>query len=275
VQSRAMAYDLMMHGLAAPTLGEQGTFSTKEVAIPTVVEAANIQLRTYSVVLDVLQGPGAPLASEFRRWVTMEWPEIQAILHLSTDEGPTFQPTVIPRILRWLQTRIGLYLQRLMSGMATSTIELPRFYQVTEWVATREWYLFPVLPPAYRPAPYPAPYVPVGAPAVPPVLPPVAPVAPQVPGNPILPPRAGRNGAVVINPARNQAWMEAFTASPKSLQDIRAHAPKTNENTDVCLSWHLRGQCVETCPRLPSHRNLQAQELDRMNQFITAQLPPP
>jgi hypothetical protein len=267
VQSRAQAYDMMMHGLAAPTLGEQDTFTTKEVSIPTVTEAANIQLRTFSVVLDVLQGPGAPLASEFRRWVTLEWPEIQAILHLTADEGVLFQATIIPRILRWLQTRIGLYLQRLMSGMATTPPELPRFYQVTEWVATREWYLFPLLPPAYRPAPaggQPAP----GAPMAPPRLPAVQPP-------PAAPARAARGGAVVTNPARTQAWMDAFAASPHSLQDIREHAPKTNDNTDVCLSWHLRGQCVENCQRGTSHRNLQQQEQDRMNLFVTAQLPPP
>ena len=80
---------------------------------------------------------------------------------------------------------------------------------------------------------------------------------------------------MVLNPNQIPAWTAAFAASTKTLAAVWEHAPRTNGGIDVCLSWHLRGQCVKNCPRVRAHRRLQAQETERMAAFVTAQLQPP
>jgi len=262
IQTRAHSYDMMMHGLAAPTIQEQAAFSTKDVSLPVSPESANILLRTYSVLLDVLQGANAPLAATYRMWVLREWPEIQATLHLTVSEGPMFYPTVIPRIVRWVQTRIAVYLRQVALGSMDLGREPdpPDFQKISLWAATREWMAFPVLPAAYRVAdPLPAYNPPPGQPGG---------GGAANEGNPDPAPRNGRGGAIVLNAQPVQGWIAAFGNSAKTLGDIQEHAPNTNVGGAVCLSWHLRGQCVEQCPRRAAHRRMQAQKQEQ-------QLPPP
>jgi hypothetical protein len=79
---------------------------------------------------------------------------------------------------------------------------------------------------------------------------------------------------VVRNLQRNAAWGAALQASNKRLGEVSAHAPKAHDGvTDLCLSYHLVGQCVENCNRSTTHRRLQAPEKERMNTFIAERLP--
>ena len=135
------------------------------------------------------------------------------------------------------------------------------------WAATREWMAFTDLPAAFRVVETPPTYHP------PPGQPGGGGAANE--GNPDPAPRNGRGGAIILNTQPVQGWIAAFGNSTKTLGDIREHAPNTNEGGAVCLSWHLRGQCVEQCPRRAAHRRMQAQEQERMNAFVTQQLPPP
>lgn len=116
IQSRAEQYDLMVAGSTAPTLGEQYTFSTKEIQLPSDVYTAGLMLKTTSVVLDVVQGVANQNASRFRYFCRSEWPEMEATLHMAGTETPGLLAAVLPRIMRWVQIRLVRYFhQRMVS----------------------------------------------------------------------------------------------------------------------------------------------------------------
>jgi len=97
VESRAASYDLMLSGLAAPTIEEQTQLSTKEIPFPATTYAAGMQLRGCSLVLDVVLGTENALAHGYRMFCNSDWPQMEAVLNVSAVYDPTLEANVLLR----------------------------------------------------------------------------------------------------------------------------------------------------------------------------------
>ena len=69
--------------------------------------------------------------------------------------------------------------------------------------------------------------------------------------------------------------MEEYEKSGKKLEEIRKFAPKstsrhpkTGKQLELCLSWHLKGSCYNTCQQGRTHRKLAASEIADTNKFV-------
>jgi hypothetical protein len=153
IQARADAYDLMLAGSTAPTLGEQYTFTTKEIRLPTDVYTAGLMLKTTSIIFDVVQGPENPNASRFRHFCRVEWPELEATLHVASMETPGLLAMVLPRVLRWVQVKQVRYFKASMDNPHPPSI--PDYRQLVDTVLDRNWHLLPAIPERYKVQPRP------------------------------------------------------------------------------------------------------------------------
>lgn len=265
IQARAAAWDLMMAGSTAPTLGEQYTFSTKEIRLPTDVYTAGLMLKTTSVIFDVVLGVGNAHASRFRYFCVREWPELEATLHVASMENPELLPAVLPRIVRWVQVRHVRYFKDRMDHPHPPN--LPDYRNLVDMVLDRGWHNLPTIPDRYKV----------------PIRPHKIPTDSQdrtdkgKTDKPVD--RDGKDKASMVqNPKASTAWVKAFVDSGKKLPDIQQHAPLTKQKgrdgdlLPVCLSWHLKGTCFSNCKRAGSHRALSTEEQSGMVTLVEQQL---
>jgi hypothetical protein len=76
---------------------------------------------------------------------------------------------------------------------------------------------------------------------------------------------------------RVKAWHERYTAKKKSLYTIRTDAgtdvPKVADGSkQICLSYHLRGQCFDICRNRATHRALTPSETTTFQAFVDKHL---
>jgi hypothetical protein len=147
-EARAAGYENMLQGTVNPTLAEQATFTTKEVRIPQDLFSAKMMLCTLSIILDVLQGPSAPLARSYRNFCTHTWETIATKLHIQSQHNPALLTQVLPGILRWLQLYILNCIRVLMEG--TPEAPLPDFTLLANVVLMEQWHQLPHLPTEYQ-----------------------------------------------------------------------------------------------------------------------------
>jgi hypothetical protein len=249
VESRAASYDLMLSGLAAPTIEEQTQLSTKEIPFPATTYAAGMQLRGCSLVLDVVLGTENALAHGYRMFCTSDWPQMEAVLNVSAVYDPTLEANVLPSVLRWVQLNLTEYLRDVQRQ---SPAALPAFHELRRLVTQRTYNLLPNVPTRYLAA-QPVSFLP-SPPAPGSIVSSLT--APSGPVPPAAPSTTGRGGAQVLNPTVNREWKDAFERSGKLLRDLRNHAPQwtiKNQPLEVCLSYHLRGSCYDNCNRKDTH----------------------
>jgi hypothetical protein len=269
IQARAEAFNLMLAGSTAPTLGKQYTFSTKEIHLPTEVYMAGLMHKTTSVIYDVVLGTGNPHASRYRYFCMNEWPELEATLHITGMENPTLLPSVLPRILRWVQVRHARYFKQRIDSPHPPN--LPDYCLLVDAVLDRSWHILPSIPERYKLAtrgiqPQPGHADPIKAPV----------------GDPIEKKgkdKEGKDKAVLIqNSQASPVWVAALQESGKKLPDIQDHAPLTKHKlrdgkfVPVCLSWHLKGSCYTNCKRAISHRALTTEEQVAMTAMVAVHL---
>ena len=286
IDARATDYDTMLNGISAPTLGEQASFSTKEVRIPQDHFTAGLMLASTSVQLDVFQGPNHPFATAFREFCIRHWPSIATTIHLASRYNRLLEQTVIPRILRWIQTHMVDYCRELiLLGQASTTV--PPFLDIHSMVVHQQYNLLPDIPDQYRV-----------------VLPPSFPTPGLSPPSqkqqhkkdtkdtgdstqdqqqqqqkPSGPSRTtGRGGAMVANQNVNNAWKEALEKSSRKIRDLAPNAPDSSNRDDnnkpvpLCLSYHLRGSCYSNCNRAVTHRALSQEETSALATVVSTNL---
>ena len=268
VEARAAGFDLMMAGQIAPTLGEQSTFRTSAVDLPTTTFQGMQMVRGLSIVLDVVQGPDAPLARRLREFCAGHLRNLENTLNIQADVDPELGARLMPSILRWFQVRIGFYLHRLVVEQ-DPTASLPVFTELYQNVVERAYHLLPPLPKGMRiepAAPPPPPAAPRGGPAARGAAPPAGSGTGSGPD---------QRASVVRNPRTVAAWVTALDASNRRLAELRDHAPTSTRNgrtTPLCLNYHLRGTCYESCSRTETHRPLSVTERAAISQMVSQQL---
>ena len=280
VDLRATNYETMLQGMSAPTLGEQASFSTKEIRIPQDPFTAGMMLCSTSVQLDVLQGPHHAFAGAFRHFCLKQWPSIATTLHLSSRYNAALAKSVIPRILRWVQTHMVTYTHQLMLNNGALSTPLPPFSDLLQLISLQQFHLLPELPDSYRLLPPADHSPPVRKTASPPRDNGQSPSTPPTPSTKpkATNPTAGRGGSLVTNPTVTAEWKQRLEASSKRIRDISKLAPASTDTDDngqnlpICLSYHLRGHCYSSCNRTKTHRPLSESKTAAVASLVAEQL---
>jgi hypothetical protein len=91
----------------------------------------------------------------------------------------------------------------------------------------------------------------------------------------------GRTSGTQINAPEaqhNPAWAERLTATKKSLASLRQAGGKPPKSTDgsshLCLSWHMKGFCMDNCGSITTHRPLDASERASIQAYVDKHLAP-
>ena len=66
----------------------------------------------------------------------------------------------------------------------------------------------------------------------------------------------------------NSEWATKFTSSEKEIKDLKLDATRPK----ICLSYHLRGTCFESCREHPTHLALTAAEKVSLQAFLEKSL---
>jgi hypothetical protein len=109
---------------------------------------AGQMLKTTSVIYDVVLGTGNPHASRYRHFCLHEWPGMEATLHIIGAENTALLPTVLPRIMRWVQIRHARYFKDCIDHPHPPN--LPDYRSLVDTVLDRSWHLLPAIPERYK-----------------------------------------------------------------------------------------------------------------------------
>jgi hypothetical protein len=127
----------------------------------------------------------------------------------------------------------------------------------------------PKIPEAYIVRPRPAPTSTAQDPLTP------ARVAPPGPGRTPLADPASRGSHVVNNtpnpvyaPWKDRKGKLRDVLKPLGLPEV--HPPRTDTNTEMCITWHVKGSCNTLCGRCADHKPQSAAEATRLTQWCQA-----
>ena len=95
ISAQALCFDQMQLGHTAPTLAEQDTLWTKEVSMPQSIYELGTQLASMTVVLNVILGDAAPLATMLCNFCIAEWPLMEASLHAMGEDPIPVLPSML------------------------------------------------------------------------------------------------------------------------------------------------------------------------------------
>ena len=241
VQQRQIDYDNQQRGGTQVTLAEQRQLSTKEVHMPSSSWEATQMLNGLSIVLDEIQGAAHDHARLFRIFLNGPFTEIVHAIESMTPAERGRVPHLWPRLLREVQLIMGNYLRGVLQ--ATPAAMVPTYETIRDLVLRRQWNLLATIPDRY-----------------------LMNQGPRRP-SPEAPP-ADVSARPVANPTPNNGWQRLYQNSGRTLSQLRANAPQDADGTDICLSYHLRGQCYSNCQRRSTHRALTGAILRRMNTFV-------
>ena len=249
VQQRQLNYDAQQRGGTQVTLAEQQRLSTKELPAPASSWEATQMLNGLSIVVDEFQGAAHEHARAFRVFLHQDWSQVVHAIEAMSAADRHAVPHLWTRLLREIQLEMGAYLRAVLTGLPHP---VPDYLDVRRLVFRRQWNNLASVPNRYMlPASTPEPVLGDERPT-------------SAGGR-----DTGETGArAVENPAPNAGWQQKYQASGRTLAQLRAHAPQDTDNTDVCLSWHLRGACYSNCSRRSTHRALTGAPLRKMNTFI-------
>lgn len=254
VHQRQVNFDAQQSGGTQVTLAEQQSLSTKEVQQPTSSWEATQMLGGLSICLDEFQGANHPHAYNFRVFLTGPWQEVVHGVESMSERDRAKVPHLWPCLLREVQLRMGRYLRMVLDGKGPA--DPPTYGEIRDMVLLRQWYQLATIPARYLVGPYQPPPAPGGTTPTP---------APAPPGD------ASR---VVMNTSRNETWITRYQDSGRTIAELRANAPRDNDNTELCLAYHLRGQCYSNCSRRGTHHAITGAALRRMNTFVNTHCAP-
>jgi hypothetical protein len=254
-------------GSTALSASDVNRLSKNLLALPMNEYLAYDQLVGYTVLVDVIFGEGHLLATRLRNAVHTARPYLTTNLLSLRGEAHARRKFAISA-LYWIHTYVADYIDARLSGDAT--VELPPFSSWLGYVKRGEVNQFPTLPSSWDAllAPPNPPAVAAGTPA-----PARAPGGGSSPGGGGAP-RADR-GAKVINPRANNALRDRWGNS--GLTNVAQLLAKCTDDTkkpkfgeeDACLTWLLRGSCLENCARKSTHKAAPEAVIKQTHELLT------
>jgi hypothetical protein len=257
-------YKMLHDDRGMPTLQDAIVLATpSRVKLPRSLSEAMIYFQNFRVALHVLLGSTHVLTQAYdvfwRRWSTSQ----QHLLSVHTQ-----QPALFPTLaVRWVQLRISLWFAQ--QAMENAALEAPDFVELLNQIHLRmPWE--PTFPSHFydsRAATQPA----VGAPAVahlPGTSPaplatesgPAAGVMPMSPVTTTATPTIRNRGAQERKATPINPKFQRFIAMNLRVRDVLQRAGTTNRvpnnsaGVEMCLSYHMKGNCNVNCARKGDHK---------------------
>ena len=246
-------YLMLQGGGTSPQLSDiQQLVPSNDYSIPDNFHTLTDFIGAYSIVWDVLIGEYHPLAvvlqQHYKFWERGARTMIRAI------PESHIRNVVIIGTLRYIQLAVLRYVNEIM--YSDGPIAIPSFDYIETALQGRLFTAFPSLPSEYLRGSHglPLPPVPTG----------------PVPSPPTGTPPKG-NHITAPNDERHKPFLDMFAAGTKSIQQLRSVVGQPKEKKGegtLCLSFHLRGVCFDSCRRSSTHRKLEKIEIDNMQAFL-------
>ena len=212
----------------------------------------------YSCLIDCLIGEDHAAAARLRdhaKFWRQNPPSLSSMLEPGHLAGTLMQ------VMRTLQLITVDYINAaLQFGTAAP---LPNYGRIEDAVRHRTWQSLSQLPVHYLEA--------KTAPVTIQAAPGQAPVAQSHQGPSATPAAAPRSVSVRVDAPKahlNSDWATKFTGSEKEIKDLKLDVTRPK----ICLSYHLRGPCFESCREHPTHRALTATEKAAVQTFLEKSL---
>lgn len=250
-RARASAYQLLYGGGGAPSLQDVAALTASSPCIPPTTMAYLMQNKGYATLLDGVLGVDHRVSVLFRDNFL---PNLQQVVLAVDDQFGVKVPSFLPLMLRHTQLEVGIYLQNALE-QGTAADE-PNFNELCNLIRRRQWPLLPTMPPRYLAA---DDSIPTAA-------------SDTNDGGGGGKRKSGENGGEVVNPRKVHRLADRFDQYEKPLRTLTTNnannLPKTNGGEDLCLSFHLRGNCFKNCRRCSTHRDLIQSEEDAIDTFM-------
>lgn len=256
-QALARQYIMIHNDTGTPALADVQQLLSPNYHLPDSLHQLADFLGAYSVVWDVLVGPGNPIAIAVRNHFTY-WHQMASQLHAELG-SPQMEGRIMIGTLRAVQLEIMGYVNRKLDGV--HPLSPPSLTHIEDAIG-RGIYTLPALPQRY----YQTTTAPAGVTqTAPPSTPEAATTTTKSSGNPVNAP----------SDHHVAAWHDAFANSSKSVQQLKALPPSKRPKAGksfACLSYHLRGSCYDNCRFSPSHRKLTEKEQVAMQKLVDTEL---
>jgi hypothetical protein len=226
---------------------------------------------SYSVMVDVLIGIASPLAIALQAHYEFLFTHMNAV-RSSVPEAELVM--VMMRILRFIQIISINYINSKMNLQVLFVAD-PSFAPIESAIQNRMFHQFPAIPAQYLAD------VNKAAGKVIKTRTPITTISNAAAPTTATtrPPRVRTddraNDQVKAAPADIvQSWVQAFSASPKTIRMLRAlpadqQPVAADGSSKLCLSWHLKGLCYSTCMNRGTHRPLDTYETSHFQSFCT------
>ncbi len=139
-------YDQQLAGSTQATLAEHKSLATKEIQFPKTSWEATQMLKSFSIVLDEVQGAAHPHALAFRVFLQGPWNDLVNSLEAMNEQDRNRIPLLWPRLIREMDIAIGTYLRGTLEGASPA---IPTYSHIRDMVFQRKWNLIAVIPEKY------------------------------------------------------------------------------------------------------------------------------
>ena len=248
-------YGMITSGGGTAAMSDIRELSDAKVLSPRDALELSCFIGGYSCLMDCLIGNDHAAAVRLRHHAAF-WQQNAPALGSMLDREQL--PGFLMRIMRTIQlVTIGYINAALQHGVAAA---LPDYGRVEEAVRHRTWQNLSQMPPRYLEEKAPTAKgttMPGGLAQASPAQVSSAPVVAAAP--PRLSVRADAPKA-----HQNSEWHAKFTGSAKEIKELKLDAARPK----ICLSYHLRGTCFESCREHATHRALNVTEKAAVQTFL-------
>ena len=252
------SYGLLTSGGGAAALAEIREITAPKMQVPRDALELYSFVGGYSCLMDVLIGEAHAASARLRDHASF-WREYAPAL--GNMVGPENLAGYLMRIMRSIQlVTVGYINTALRLGTAA---QLPDYGRIEEAVRNRTLHNLSHMPMHYLEEKL-APVVtkPTSINSAP------AQSTSTTPSAPVPPTRGLSVRSDAPKSHQNTEWVTKFAGSAKEIKELKLDANRPK----ICLSYHLRGTCFESCRESATHRALTASEKTTVQVFLDKNL---
>lgn len=251
-RARAHTYTMLYSGLGAPQLQDIVAVTKSTPNIPTTTLGYMTQSKGYATLLDGVLGTEHRVAQSFRDVFLKNL--ATSVLSIDDEFGHNVS-AIIPLLLRYVQLEMAIWMQDAIILGANATE--PKFHGLIDLIRKRQFGQLPTLPSRYLEE-----------------VPDTGSGTPPGGDDGKKRNRGDENSKPEANSSANQVprLVKRFKAHGQPLKVLTtnndANIPKADDGGDLCMSFHLKCSCWDTCKRRGTHRKLSKPEEDRVDAFM-------
>jgi hypothetical protein len=273
-ESSAHLYDLIISGLAAPSLSDHAQLAAG-VSTPKTLFEMGKAMKTLSLLFDIGLGKNHRLSITWRQFVRVDWEHLQQYLRdFIDDQWAGEEATACCRFLRFLQLRLNEFHNQALIPMAYGYPDIPPFAEeFSNAVKYKLPHVFPMLPAHYLKAAPLGMYATRSSGSSAATGSGGARTPAGKPGEPANPRKAESkvgSGTREVNPSPRAVHKLQMEGTKMKVPDIlKAHpVPSDSSGVEMCLSWHCRQSCFTNCNRQSGHTKLSDSDATKLSDYL-------